>query len=395
MRSFLIILLIVLIVFLGGAWAYLLLNGAPESVADLREKLFGGGSGPVVSAPVTTPVIETEDTGPRTIPLSSPLIEVSNRAVAGAVITEMASSTVLRYMEEGTGHIYEVSLETGIETRISNTTIPGASRAIWAPQGSKVVVLTDTQGVPSAMFLGTLSTTTNGFAFDLEGLPEGLDNIAFSHAGTLFYTTEGAEGMVAWSRDPKQGSVTPLFTLPFREGSVLWDTWGGTEHYVFTKPAFGFQGFLYAIGKEGLEKIDEGATLAAVRPDTNILIINKNRDQGVPSLLLDRKSGLGSFLPLPVVEEKCTGTASMLWCASDATADAAFPVSWYQGTVSYDDLIYRIDAETGTATLELDPETLARKPLDVTDLATGPDGHIIFKNKTDDTLWLMKPAAGF
>lgn len=392
MRTILISILVALILLLGGAWAYLLLNGSPESVADLRQNLFGG-SDPIVSTPTPTPIIASESTETRTIALGVPLLKVSDRAVAGAVIAPVASSTVLRYVEKGTGHIYEVSLETGVETRISNTTIPGAVRAIWAPSGRKTIIETDTLGARGSIYLGTLGTSTAGVIVDLEGLTDALDNVAFSNTDTLFYTTIVSGETVGFARDLTQGSTVELFRVPFTESIVLWDIAGGGRHYAYTKPAFGFSGFLYEVGSIQLRKVDAGIGLVAARLG-NVLLISKNRAQGTPTLMLNEVSGLGTFTSIPGSREKCAGS-TVIYCGGSDQVGVDFPVFWYQGTVSYDDTIYRIDPRDGAVTLELDPETIAREPLDVTDIFVGPDGRVLFRNKVDDALWLLNPSDSF
>jgi hypothetical protein len=394
MRTTLIIILITLILLLGGAWAYLLLNGAPKSVADIRQSLFGG-SNTIVTTLTPTPVVESEPAEARTIPLASPLIEVTDRAVAGAIIAQVGSSTVLRYMEKGTGHVYEVSLETGLETRISNTTIPGATHATWAPQGTRAVVETDTQGNRGSMFLGTLSTSTTGYVFDLEGLTDTLENIAFGNKGELFYTVAGDGGTVALARDLRTGSTAEIFRLPFTQSTVLWDIWGKGNHYAYTKPAYGYTGYLYRIDGGALTKIAQGQTLSAVRPEAVAFLITQDGGTGSYSTLLRTDTSMAPFMDIHATDAKCAGDTSVIWCAASAEAGAGFPVAWYQGTVSYDDSIYRVDPKTGVSTLELDPEAIARVPIDATDLAVGPDGRVIFRNKIDDSLWLLNPSSGF
>lgn len=393
MRAVFISVLIALIVILGGIWAYLLLNGAPEGVADIRRNLFGSGDA-IVTTPLEAPILATEDRGDRTIPLGAPLTQVTDQAVAGAVIASVGSSTALRYVEKGTGHIYEISLESGVETRISNTTIPGAVGAVWAPSGERVVIETDVQGARGSMYLGSLSTSTAGTSVNLEGLNDTLDNAAFSQSGTLFYTIKDSAGTRAWARGIGAGSATELFSLPFQESIVLWDIWGAEGHYVYTKPASGFRGFLYRVTSGKLEKVAAGQTLSAVRPMQHILMITEDGGPGSYSKLIDTRKDTESFMEFAAVKEKCAaGTA--IWCAANAETGAGYPVAWYQGRISYNDSIYRIDPDTGNTALELDPETLAREPIDITDMSAGPDGRVVFRNKVDDSLWLLNPGSGF
>jgi dipeptidyl aminopeptidase/acylaminoacyl peptidase len=390
MRAFLITILAIAILLLAGAWVYLLINGAPESVEDLRDQLFGGTTLPTPE-PITetTPTIAEPDDRLAT---NVPLLQVSERAVAGAGLHRIASSSVLRYMEKGTGHIYELDVDTGVSTRISNTTIPGAARAIWSPQGDRLIILTDTQGGPGTISLGTLATTTDGVLLSLSPLTDDTENIAFSQDGTtLFYTRPASDGKTELSALAlKTNTVKRAGVVPFSESTMLWDLWGSDEHYVYTRPAAGYRGYLYRIGDRSLEKIDEGETLVAVRADRATMLINKSGQSGETSTRIDLGTNAGDFLSIPVVREKCA-SGSSVWCAASEEAGGSFPVPWYQGLVSYSDRIYRVDPETGAqASLEL--ETYARMPIDVTDLSAGMEGRLIFINKRDDTLWLANPA---
>lgn len=46
----------------------------------------------------------------------------------------------VRYAEAGTGHIYQINLESGVEERLSNTTIINAGAAEFSPNGKYVAI---------------------------------------------------------------------------------------------------------------------------------------------------------------------------------------------------------------------------------------------------------------
>ena len=63
---------------------------------------------------------------------------------------------------------------------------------------------------------------------------------------------------------------------------------------------------------------------------------------------------------------------------------------WYQGTVSTDDLLWRIENGSGSVALAANPPVTARVSLDATQFTVSPDEqYALFINKTDDTLWLL------
>ncbi len=401
MKKKLIITLIVLILLLLGVWIYLLLNGAPKSVTEFRENIFG--TAPSV-APVPTPTsnetpitIDESAGTPRTLPIKSQLVKLTDRPVAGATFATTSEGQVIRYAVKGTGHVYEISLTTGTENRISNRVIPQTVDVTWSPFGTRALFMTDKGGVKGDTFLTTLTKNDTGEAWlDSEKMTFS-DNVAFSTVGDeLFYSeTTGNGNTTGFARNLRTNTTQTLFTVPFGENTILWDLWKSTSsstHYVYTKPAIGFNGYLYTITKNGLSKIDGEKNLSALRIDSDTLIVNKNSGKGSYSLLLTMQNGMGNFLSIQTLKEKCAGYDTTIWCGSSVNAqDDSFPIAWYQGTVSYADSLYKIDTRNGQSFLALDPETLSRERIDITDLMVSSEGPVIFKNKKDDSLWLFNP----
>lgn len=391
MRTTIIIILVTLAILLGGVWVYLLLNGAPESMTEIREDIFGAPAmQPITTVTPQVPVDPVLDAGTRSVAIGARLAQLTDRAVAGAVVAQIASSTVIRYVEKGTGHIYEISLATGLEERISNTTIPRIVEAVWSPRGDTLVLVSDVEGVRGETILANLSTTPGGaVTLAIENI-ETLRNPRFGASGTFFFTTINERGGTsAWARSTETGNTQKLFEVPFAEARVLWDVWDEREHYVFSRPALGFLGYLYRAEADRLIKIDEGYALSAARPLKDVLLVNKASDAGPYTLAIDILKGTSDFLRIQTLEEKCAGGTSV-WCAtSDAAYSTSFPISWYQGLVSYRDAFWEV-REDGTDAPLFDPESIAREPLDVTSLMYG-DGHLIFKNKIDDSLWIFNP----
>ncbi len=401
MKKKLIITLVALIVILLGVWIYLLLNGAPKSITEFRDNIFGK-AGPA-TAP-TTPRIDTTSTetdddavGPRTIAVKTQLVKLTDRPVAGATFATTSEGSVVRYAVKGTGHVYEISLVTGIENRISNRVMPQTVEAIWSPFGTRALFITDAGGRLGDAFLTTLTVNDVGETWlDSEKIST-IENGAFSATGDdLLYTERTSDGGTrALARNLRTGIVKTLFTVPFGENVVLWDLWKETSsstHYVYTKPASGFNGYLYGVKGTTLTKIDGEKNLSALRIDSDILMVNKNSGKGPYSMLLNTRTGTGDFLSIETLREKCGGYLSTIWCGTSVdAANENFPIAWYQGIVTYADSLYKIHTETGRSQMVLDPETLSRERIDITDLHVSPDGPVLFKNKKDDSLWLFNP----
>jgi hypothetical protein len=389
MKKTLIGILVLLILLLGGAWVYLLINGAPESVGDIRDTLFGTENFPQGSdAGSDIPPFEETPTG-QTIETNAPLIKITSRPTAGATILQNDQGTFVRYMEKGSGNIYDVSLQSGTESLVSQKVISGVVESHWSPLGTHAVLILDSGGSRGETLLATFDET----GLTTDSLPTTFNNVFSLDGTTLYYTERNASGgTTAFARNLEAGTVTTLFTVPFAESAVLWDRWNKTAHYIYTKAAPGLMGYLYEVKAGVLEKVDEAFQLTTSRQDSDTVIVNKNSGQGPYSLMLTLEDGRGTFLSLQTLEEKCARARGVLLCAaSDAMHAATFPIPWYQGIVSYVDKIYTVDRTTGESTVVADLEALSREQIDVTDIAASDSGQVIFRNKRDDSLWLFNP----
>lgn len=393
MKKILIISLGILSVVLIIVWGYLLINGAPKSISEFTKNIFGTatdiGSTPLVPTQPTQPAIST-DTGSqrRILNIQGELVKLSEKPVAGFTILAHASSApTIRYMLKGTGNIYDISLETGEETRISSQTIPQVVRAVWSPTGTHALITTDVLGSRGDTFLGTLSPKDDAYTLDLEEMPF-LENPAFTLNGAqLLYTVVNRErGTTGFSRTLATGNTRELFTAPFRESALLWDIWTTRDHFIYTKPATDFTGYGYFITPKGLKRLAVGKELSAARMSHNILTITVTNEGTPSSFVWDIAAEKGESLSIIALSEKCAGIDDRFWCGmSDTFFNEPFPVSWYQGTVTYADALWKT---TGTRSEKIaNPETLVREQIDVTDMHTNGT-VLVFKNKKDDNLWL-------
>jgi hypothetical protein len=66
-----------------------------------------------------------------------------------------------------------------------------------------------------------------------------------------------------------------------------------------------------------------------------------------------------------------------------------YPDAWYQGEVSFSDAIWKIDPQTGNATLLVDPATVSGgEEIDGIKLALDSgENYLFFVNKKDSYLW--------
>ena len=397
MKKILLIVLVILIAILLLGWGYLLLNGAPENAPGTGTNFnsLDGGENTVL-------FVEDTDELPVDVSIQNRLSRITDTPVAGAVfIDNNNDDPTIQYAERGTGHLYEVSLLDGFKNRLSNTTIPRVVDAVWSPVGNRVALTTANGPTDTKTFVGTLVRDDTGEqALEILDLRDNAENVVFGDGGDVFYyTTRNEHESVGYFYNLKTGEETEIFTIPFRDVVMLWDTTSTGDHYLYTKPSANYFGYLYRLSvNDSFERIGIGlAGLMAERISNDGFIISSVSDGSLQSFHINANTGSSTSLGLPLFPEKCassnvgTSTQATALCASPTELpQGKYPDGWYQGTVSFSDLIWNVNLNTGEATSESILEAEANTEIDATDLSVSRDGrYTSFINKNDGALWLL------
>ncbi len=383
MKKLLIIIGIVtlVILLLGGAWWYLLMNGAPESLSSIPNPFsFGDDAAEEFGASPKTDLVIDQ---PRA---SGMLRKISTSPVAGAVVFSRDGATHVRYVERGTGHVFEFDPAAGSTARITGTTIPRAVSAVWSPQGSRVVLVTEIASGEQRIFAAAIERTDEG-----EGtlatieLESDARNIAFAATGeSVYYTVPSARGSVGYEHNLKTNVRSVRFTSVLRDMVVTWEP----TLVAYTTPTAHFDGYAYE--GTGFTRLFGGANGLMIESAAQYRIVSYAENNS----LISRVDTLnGATLGIPVFPEKCAPDSTrdtVLWCAAPfGLAPGAYPDMWYQGAASFDDSIWRLDVEAGSATLVSIPSDDVGEAIDATDMQISSIGDmLLFINKKDGMLWL-------
>ncbi len=382
--------IVLLIILLGGAWWYLLMNGRPASLSSINP--FGSST----SNQFATSTATTQAQVP-TAPAGS-LRKISTTPVAGAVVFSRDGAEFVRFVERGTGHIFEVAAATGATTRITGTTIPRTTRAIWSPAGSRVVLVTETASDEERLFAGSIEKTDQGNAPG-EGTLSTIEldptarNVTFaSTSDSIYYTTPTAQGSTGYSQNLKTNARTVRFTSPLRDITTTWGSEADASLPIIAYTTPTAQQLGYAYVGTGFTRLVGGLRGLMVIPTPNHRILSYAQSNS----LISRTDTLdGTALAIPVFPEKCAADptrSTTLWCGAPlGLAPGGYPDLWYQGAVSFDDSIWKLDIASGNATLVSVPSQDVKEAIDVTDMHTSSDGTLlIFINKKDGALWLQE-----
>ncbi len=423
-KTFTLIVLIILIALGGGYYWFfvrvpsLSVNTGSGSNGSSGNGIFASfgqtgqsNSGGKTSASSTN----TRSTAPTALAVPA-LRELSAMPVGGMMSSTTASTTILRWIDRGTGHIYQAyGDDTAIE-EISNTTIPMIYESYWnipatafifqslTENSDAVTSFYATLSPASPVTASTSSSTAQLTPYSLTGspLPSGTLAMAISpvsgKTGNQVFTLvkDGSGGATGYVSNFDGTKKTQIFNTPLQQLNVQWPN--ANMITLTTKgTAFG-TGFLYFINpKTGtFNKIIGGVNGLATLTNNDaskVLYSHTNpAGNGMTTSVYNLATGQSQDLPFDTLAEKCFWSrlqTNDLYCAIPSSIPAAnYPDAWYQGTVSFSDSIWEIDTITGDVHELVDLTKTARQSIDAENLELSPtENFIYFVNKKDLSLW--------
>jgi hypothetical protein len=372
----------IVIFLIFSMWIYLLVFGTPTSTSDVFVDLGVTARTDTPRQITTGPVVEeqvvnTTGTGLR---------QITTRPVAGFGFVEHASSTPhVYYAEAGTGHVYDIDLESGTETRILGKTFSSIAKAVFAPDGRHVVLIAE-DGADTTAYLEEVSDDTTPETFSL---PADATHVSFASTSTLLYTRTSSMGMTGYALNLISHETTQRFAVPFTDASVIW----GDATYVFNNPAPYLTGAIYRIENGTLVRVGEmGYSLTAIGGEAGAPLVRTSADAKTGVVTSYFRPGSGETkMAIAAFPEKCTFDVSVrLWCGAPfETPGREFLSEWYMGRQLSQDLLWRVDPTTGDATVMSDFLRDTGRIIDIDAIAVdGASTNVLFRNKLDGALWL-------
>jgi hypothetical protein len=385
-RSLIITIGIVIILLIFSMWVYLFLYGAPKATTDVFTNLgvLPKGNGGVRIVEGNTPTL-----GSNQLALGgSVLQQLTTRAVAGFGFDKRSADT-LRYVERGTGHVYEINLTSGKEEQVSVTTLPQTTEAVFSPEAG-AVALTTYEGYKKVASVGSIDDTTASIEFIK--LPTGAENISFLDERTLYFTRTVDRSTVGTMLALDTENQTTLFTIGLTDVEVLWGN-GIQSTYLLTKPSQSLEGALYTVTKNVLRPVTASAYGQTAFTDDAYTITSHVENGNYISESLN--NGVLTQQGILMLKEKCVFDPTQdgaTWCAAPLeVANATYVEDWYKGTKTSEDYLWFTDLATQSSELKGDLPKLGGKTLDVSGMTINNNGAIVlFGNKIDQSLWMFR-----
>ncbi len=377
------------VLLLLAIWAYLLIYGTPKPVENFfTDFSFGGGA---TEEPFIPFIPEAPDN--QVDVASTPLRQLTVKPVIGfKEVTSMnGGERIMLYAEAGTGHVFSINLTTGMETRLSNITIPSAQKAQFNTDGTMAAIRSG-YGSQNTIELLTLAGENNATQETL--LPKMVD-FKFSGENKILFSEYSSSGLLGREYDSETGVSRTLFSVPFQNATVAWSLNASTPHYVYPKASAKLTGFLYRISN-GIVVREQasGGGLTALGNET-YYIHTVTTARGPASFTTDRTTGVTNSLPIVVQADKCVFSSQdsdKIYCGyEEANMNYEFPDNWYKGLVSFADTLWEIDIKKGLATRLVDTEQETGRELDTIGMDMSVETKVLyFINKNDNTLWMYE-----
>lgn len=431
-KSTAILLLTLVIAILGGVGWYLYSTKVAPETDIFEGNPFEGFNPFGNSGNTTVPTQPTTQNG-TTTPIINPPVQVklprlrqlSAVPVAGAMASTTASSTIVRYVDRGVGHIYETKLTEADSQKLTNTTIPRVYSAVWNKQGNSVILSYIKEGtaivsnfyadiIPPVQIKTPAVTTASSTASsainttpiiqntigELRGrfFPSNILNLAVSPKGDrVFILSEDNGGSIGYVSRFSGETRTQVFSSPLTQLNIDWNT--EDTIIITTKSTYAGVGLAYIIDlKKGTTEKILGPlrTLSTLTStDGSHIFYSSLQSSGIiiPNIysVKDRSVQDVVFRTLP---EKCVWSKknpSIIFCAVPTDMRFAnLPDSWYQGKVSFADNIWELDIATGEVKQLSNLYNEANKAIDAINLFLDPkEEYLVFTNKRDLTLWSL------
>ena len=322
------------------------------------------------------------------------LRKISDEPVAGAIIYNKATTTYIRFVERGTGHIQETTIDSLNLTKVSNTTIPKIYEVVWGTSNNLLMrYLSENGSIKTYSAVIKEASTTDVKVGSVTGifLPENIYFPLFSPTLQKLFYFSGNQGIIVDINSTKQKILT---TSPFTDWVSMWPS--RETLYYATKPSANIPGYAYTVNELNgvMTKIFSEINGLSILPNPQgtYVLYSESENKRISLNAFSVKKQTLVTVGVTTLPEKCAWSSILpvIYCAVPISLPQGdYPDDWYQGKISFKDSFWKINIETGeTKLLQLGKNA---PQLDGINLQLDRNEDILlFMNKKDNSLWSLK-----
>ncbi len=389
-----------------GAVAGIVLIGLfllrPSSNAPSTDTGAGFQTGTTQTVPVSTSAVgEVNRVAQPQAVSTQTIFKIVDGPIAGATViqTLRPTTTLARYVQQHNGHVFDLSLDSAgaVPRAISNTTIPGITRALWAEKGGSVILQYLDNSLIKTVYLGfPAQTGTTTKPVTIKFLPDGITDIAVSPSGArITYLLASVAGVDGYTAAADGSASKKVFSLPLSRVLISWPS--ATTLYAYSASAVNAPGIAFSINSQSGAIVSllhaQGLTLTADQTLSNIVYQTTISGARTPSTFVRKSNGSTSGLSYDPYPEKCVwsyATSTTLYCAAPlSAAPSNYLDLWHQGAVSIAEAFLSFNLGTGRSEIVAVPgggEGGVDSSIDT--FSVSSDGkYLLFVRRGDQSLW--------
>ena len=304
----------------------------------------------------------------------------------------------VRYVEKETGYLFEVELGLDTVDQLSDSFISSnVFRGYWTNQGVIVQYEEDDENIES-LYMRTISI--DDIRSGLETipsesifLPKNISRLAVSPNKSKIASLIHDEGRF-FTSNPDGRNQSNVLSSPIKEWNLEW----ATENIlsITTAPAgeVGGHNFFFnqtsRVMEPNLRNIPGLTTKTS--PDSQFIFYAESGSGRIESYFYNHTTGQIRPSDKNTLPEKCVWSSTqntIIYCAvpKEISLTARYPDYWYQGQLFFSDEIWRINADTGRATL-VENELQGIDAINL--FLDEEDDNLFFINKRDSMLWVRE-----
>lgn len=394
------ILIILILVFIIGVGAFLFFNRKPSmsgNVSPTSGTPFGtipNGSG-IVDANFPDQNSFNNQTNTISVSTSNGVVieKIVSQPVAGFTFLGTGTSTSVRFIERGSGKVFDIDLAnpSSILQKVSTDTQSRIVSAYILNKGKDLIRFKENNnGTIDALYSTLISTSTS------QGRVLGGTILAFSP------NFSNDKGLFVVQNGP--GSIVSLSNA---DGSGAKKIWSGMLQDISpvsiekdrvilqNKPANGLYGAAFEIISGNLKKILDGQSgfKANFNKNASYALFSDYSNTNSPIQIFNGIKNERKELFIQTLPEKCVWSKTNpenIYCFEFDGRYNSLPDDWYLGKTYLDsNNLWKISAKT-TQEIVLADMSQVKEPTDATMVSLSPDESFIgFINKRDGSLWVI------
>jgi len=380
LKQILIILIIILILVISGFLAYNFYFKDQTSPTD------DPSGGQIPSADQATDSTSGSSLQGRVIPLSQE-----------PALNPFTDGQTVKYYSQSNGNVFESDLDSPGSTgsnRISSVVLSNLIKALWSPDGNKVIAIFDENGLAKKYLYDyntKISTPLDSKIRWLTWSPN-QERVAYQ-----YYDSQTEDNNISVA-NPDGSDWTSVFQTRIKDLIVEWPD--SSKLAIRTKPSGLAQSIVYTIdlASKDFEKIINetyGLTLLW-SPLGNKILYSETDNQGknLKLKVLDLEKQTMSELNLVTLPEKCVWSQDnrTIFCAvpKSIPSEAVLPDDYYKKKITFNDDFYQINLETEQITRIFEAQGIEKASYNAKELLLPPlENYILFINQKDGFLYSL------